>query len=881
MPQTCSPVPIRLLPLFALAAVFPLAAKAAPPRSRDLNTGWTFRALNANDHPELARPHPAAVPGVVQTDLLTANLIPDPFLGDNEQRLQWIGKTDWEYATEFDANPAQLGRRHIELVFDGLDTFADVTLNGHPLLQADNMFRTWRVDVKPYLQLGANHLIIVFHSPVTHMAPMVAALPYILPGNGFEPSDPAHGIYPVSQYIRKSPYQFGWDWAPSLVTLGIWRAVHLESWDDARIADFAIHQQSITHERALLSADLAVDSDSAQSVDATVRIAAPNHRTRIVRESAIALDPGANHISVPIRIDLPDLWYPNGYGPQSRYAFSVTITAHNAPLAEAHVTTGLRSVELLRKQDQWGTSFTFVVNGIPIFAQGANIVPFDSFPSRVTVAQQRRILEAAHDSNFNMVRLWGGGYYESGGFYDLCDQLGLMVWQEFIFGGAMVPGDDAFQQNVATEAQQQLIRLRNHPSIVLWCGNNEVETGWFSWGDRKRFAAGLTPDQRRRVWQDYVVLFHNILKGAVAQYGNGIPYWPSSPSADLLDIANNPRNGDMHYWNVWSGAALPIEEYRNQTPRFMSEYGFQSMPDLATVRTYAADDEDLASPALADHERYVHGYDRMKTYLAQYFRAPRDFASFVYLSQVLQAEAIKTGAEHLRASQPHTMGSLYWQLNDCWPVASWSSIDYYGRWKALQYYARRFYASVLVAPEFADGKITVRIVSNRQQPFPASLVLRLMDFRGNVLAQRTQSLTVGALTSTLAIELNASDLAGFDPSTTFIVADLTNTADSRPVARNFLYFARPIALTLPTAHLHATIARRGSGYVVRITTDVLARDVALSFGNLDAHPADNFFDLLPNEPATIPVTTTASLRQLNASFQVVSLSDATADTGPR
>src|ERR1035441_7660536 len=390
----------------------------------------------------------------------------------------------------------------------------------------------------------------------------------------------------------------------------------------------------------------------------------------------------------------------------------------------------------------------------------------------------------------------------------------------------MVPGDLAFQNSVRAEAVEQVSRLRNHPSIVLWCGNNEVETAWDSWGDRKQFQKSITPDQRERVWQDYVVMFRDILKGAVTQYGNGVPYWSSSPSANFEDKANSNQNGDIHYWSVWSGKAEPIEEYGNQTPRFMSEYGFQSMPDLRTVQAFAGDGQDLTSAEMLNHERYVHGFDRMQKYLGEYYRTPKDFASFVYLSQVMQAQAIKIAAEHLRSEMPQTMGSIYWQLNDCWPVASWSSIDYFGRWKALQYYARRFYAPVLAAPVFSDGRITVHVVSNRLASFPAELSLRLMDTHGKILSEKSSAATVAALASTAAMDMSVADVVGFDPANTFAVVELDE--GKAQVARNILYFARPQAMNLPPSHLSAEIGADRTGYVVRISSDALARDVVVA-----------------------------------------------------
>ena len=396
--------------LFCVASTTPL--HAAEPSARQLNSGWAFRAVQAKEHVESQQWHPATVPGVVQTDLLHAGLISDPFFGDNEKQLQWIGLTDWEYQTEFSVDRAMLRREHIDLVFDGLDTFAEVTLNGNAVLKANNMFRTWRVETKPLLHLGKNVLTVRFRSPINTLTPVVAALPFILPGTGFEAFDRDKGIYPVSQYMRKSPYQFGWDWAPKFVTVGVWRPVRLEMWDEARISDFYIQQQSVSKAHAIASVEVEIEAGSATTDNLQVWIVAPNGSVQMVRQSDIKLDAGKNSVSIPLRIESPALWYPNGYGRQDRYSVSFVMSdLTGTTLARAEVKMGIRSVELRREADHWGTSFGFVINGIPIFVQGANVVPFDSFPPRVTLAQQRRILQSAHDSNLNLIRMWGGGYY--------------------------------------------------------------------------------------------------------------------------------------------------------------------------------------------------------------------------------------------------------------------------------------------------------------------------------------------------------------------------------------------------------------------------------------------------------------------------------------
>ena len=467
-----------------------------------------------------------------------------------------------------------------------------------------------------------------------------------------------------------------------------------------------------------------------------------------------------NRISVPIHIANPKLWYPLGYGAQDRYRFAATVRIGRDVAADASLKTGLRSIELRREVTKTGKSFEFVVNGIPVFAKGADVIPFDSFPNRVTPEIHRQILEAARDAHMNMVREWGGGYYESDDFYDICDELGIMVWQEFIFGGDMVPGGVDFQNNVKQEAIEQVERLRDHPSIVLWCGNNEIETGWVHWGDRQIFKESVSPADREKVWTDYVVLFHGILASVVAHYADPVPYWASSPSANFEDPPDSQTNGDMHYWQVWHALA-PIEMYTQQFPRFMSEYGFQSFPEMRTIRSFAQPgDMDIHSATMQDHQKNHGGNERILSYMLRWYPEPKDFASFVYLSQVLQAEAIKVGAEHLRRQMPNTMGSLYWQLNDCWPVASWASIDYYGRWKALQYYARRFYDDLLVSPFAHDGKVDVYVVSDKLQPLSGQIHWRLLDFSGKVLMEKTQDVQIPAQSSAVYFTLDQKELLG-------------------------------------------------------------------------------------------------------------------------
>jgi beta-mannosidase len=851
------------------------AAAFGQSTSRVLEAKWEFRAASATDRAELKEWHPAQVPGVVQTDLLHNNLIPDPFYQDNDTRLQWIGLMDWEYRTTFDADAAMIAHEHVDLVFEGLDTFADVYVNDQAVLHTDNMFRRWRLPAKGLLKAGPNTLRVVFHSPVEFMIPKVKALPYQLPSVTSHNTGNEENIA-TAPYTRKADYQFGWDWGPRYVTEGIWQPIRIETWGALHVENFHIQQQRVDKDAAALSAELEIQASRSTAATVEITYAELSGAPVAPVRQAVQLDSGVNHVSVPVHIANPKLWYPAGYGAQDRYRFSYTVRIARDIAAQGTLNTGLRSIELRREVTKTGKSFAFVVNGIAIFAKGADVIPFDSFPNRVTPEIHRQILQSARDAHMNMVREWGGGIYETDDFYDICDELGIMVWQEFMFGGDMGPGGAAFQDNVKQEAIDQVERLRDHPSIVLWCGNNETETGWVHWGDRLNFKESIAPTDRDEVWQNYVNLFHGILPGVVNRYGYPVPYWPSSPSANFEDPPDSQTNGDMHYWQVWHALA-PIEEYTHQFPRFMSEYGFQSFPEMRTIRAFAKpEDMDIRSATMQDHQKNHGGNERILSYMLRWYPEPKDFPSFVYLSQVLQAEAIKVGAEHLRRQMPNTMGSLYWQLNDCWPVASWASIDYYGRWKALQYYARRFYDDVLVSPYRHDGKVDVYVVSDKLQPVSGQIRTRLLDFSGKSLVDKTQDVQVAAQSSAVYFTLDEKELlASADPKKTFLVFDLA--VGGQNVSRNLIFFDTMHSLELPeSVHVDASLESLNGGYTVTLRSPALARSVYLSFGDLDVQASDNYFDLLPGEPLKITLKTSAQLSsdQLKSAMQVVALTDA-------
>ncbi|HKV40817.1 MAG TPA: glycoside hydrolase family 2 protein [Blastocatellia bacterium] len=851
--------------VFSVFLALSLSSRAEPAgrQSIPLNTGWEFHQRVDDPNAKEAQWRPAEVPGAVHTDLLRNGIIPDPFYRENEARLQWIENADWEYRGRIDATPEMLARRNVELVFEGLDAYAEVYVNAKLVLTADNMFRQWRVDLKPYLKPGANELLVVFPSVIKAAAKIAAMDKWHLPTQVEDKT-----------YIRKAAYEYGWDWGPRFVTCGIWRPVRLELWDDARISDLHIRQRDVAPEVARLTVTVEVTAAVQTSAKVILEYGHEGKKQELSR--IVELHAGINNIDMPVEIAQPDLWYPAGYGAQPMYQFDARLESGGRLEDERTASTGIRSVVLRREVDRWGRSFEFVVNGIPVFAKGANLIPFDSFPARVTTQRYRQILQAARDANMNMVRAWGGGYYETDEFYRLCDELGIMVWQEFMFGNDWQPGTYSFKLNVAKEAQDQLRRLRNHPCIVLWCGNNETEAA-FEWKDRGKLPAEI----RRHMWQDYVSVFSGLLARAVERLSPETPYWPSSPSADFEDTSPSYQSGDMHNWDVWHGR-VPFRDYEKSNPRFMSEYGFQSFPEMRTIESFTIPEDrtGITSPVMLAHQKNAAGNAIIHDYMLRDYPEPKDFASFLYASQVLQAEGIKIGAEHLRRNRPRSMGSLYWQLNDCWPVASWSSLDYDGRWKALHYYARRFYNDLLVSPHQENGNLAVYVVSDKTTATAADLRVRIMTVEGKVLSDRTQSVEIPPLSSKIYAQLPVDGILkgeGADPGTTFAVTDLI--VGGKEASSNLMFFVETKNVRLPHANIHTQLSRAGDSYRLRLTSDVLARSVYVSFTNVEPKLSDNYFDLLPGKAVEIEISSTAALKELETQLKVVSLADTFPNTG--
>jgi beta-mannosidase len=810
-----------------------------------LNGRWQLRQCGTEDW------IPARVPGGVHLDLMAAGRIPDPFVADNELRVMWVAESDWEYRRTFRIEPASsrpaedgpVARRL--LVFEGLDTLAEVNLNGARLGSADNMFRTWRWDVTDRLLVGENTLSIVFRSPVQYAREMEAK----------RHLDHPRDSLPGAPYLRKAPCHFGWDWGPKLPNVGLWKGVRLETWTQARIGDLRLGQKTDTRRaKARVTARVRVDRMAAGALTAVMSLHHPNGRLDTVQADLAALRSKAeagsfaaesSTVDLSIEVADPELWWPNGLGGQPLYRVEVVLSAGERELDRRALTVGLRTLELRRKPDQWGESFTFVVNGVPVFAKGSNWIPADSFPARVGEAELERLIGAAAAANHNMIRVWGGGYYESEAFYDLCDRHGILVWQDFMFACSVYPLTDAgFVENLRAEATEQVRRLRHRACLALWCGNNEMERGWASWG----WSRPETQDLK----QAYLRFFGETLPAWVEAEDGATPYWPSSPSSGRpLEAPIGDRAGDEHEWVVWHALA-PFESYKDSTWRFVSEFGFESLPAMATVAAFAPDPADwnLGSPMMDHHQRCASGNARILYYLAQHFRLPNDFPSMVFLSQVLHAEAMRVGVEHWRRQRARCGGALYWQLNDCWPVSSWASIDYFGRWKALHYVSRRFFEPVLlscsVEPEGAAGGdvVAVAVTNDRPEPFAGDVRWTVERLSGSVVASGVAAVAAaGAATTRIcAVDVAAATADRETRRTMVVVAELW--AGGLRLSTQVVPLVRDKELQLAPPRIRTTVqVEAGGRAVARLRSASLARRVELSLEGQDVLFDDNYFDL--------------------------------------
>ena len=825
-------------------------------RTLNLNGKWTVSHVGSD------LSVPARVPGEVMTDLLRAKQIPDPFYRENEESVQWVGESDWVYEREFNVSAALLRETAATLECDGLDTFAEIELNGKAVAKTVNMHQRFAWDVKDLLQPGRNAIRVTFRSVNEYTRRRNRELPLRSQAGGCHPH-----AYPA--WIRKQGCNFGWDWGPVLVTAGIWRDVRLVAYSDARVADVAIRQN---HEADKVRLDIGVrlnkTSRKACSVAATVLL-----KGKVVSEQAVSSSGKA--ISLDVSVEDPQLWWPNGMGKQPLYEVRVDVAdASGNVLDSVTKRIGLRTLQLDRHADEWGESFQFVVNGVPFFAKGANWIPVDALIGRRTEDDYRRLIGDAAATHMNMLRVWGGGVYEDDCFYDICDELGICVWQDFMFACIAYPTwEKPFMKSVDAEARDNVRRLRHHPSIALWCGNNELEEQ----------CVGEGKTEILLTWKQYGDLFDKLLADAVADEGLGTDYWPSSPHSPLGDRTeiNNPDCGDAHLWGVWHGKK-PFEWFRTCDHRFNSEFGFQSFPEPKTVRGYTQpEDRNVTTAVMEHHQRSGIGNTTIMQYMLDWFRVPTSFDMTLWASQILQGMAIKYACEHWRRSMPRGMGTLYWQLNDVWPVASWASIDYHGRWKALHYMARHFFAPVLVSglENKEDGTVEIHVTSDLLKSHRGDLKWVVTNAVGKKLVggQKTVKTPVNGnrCVHTLKLAQLLTSLGVHGERDLMVWLELS--VKGQPQSTNLVTFARPKHLGLAKRPGISTSVKRLKDGTFRVS--LKSRNPALwawvELAGTDASYSDNFMHLRQGRTAVVDVCPERKLTlgQFKKALQVRSLVD--------
>ncbi|MBL1222781.1 glycoside hydrolase family 2 protein [Chryseobacterium sp. L7] len=786
---------------------------------------WQFR--NAKEQSWL----PAKIPGTVHLDLMDNKIIPDPFKDENEKKVLGIENEDWDYQTRFKTSSEELKNQHIDLVFNGLDTFSEIYLNGKLLKKTDNMFRKWEIPVKDYLKAGDNDLLIKFRSAVTEGKELAKKVPFTMPES-------------PRSFVRKAQYQFGWDWGPRLVTAGIWKDAKLEFWNKAKVKNIQIQQHTLTEALAEIYFNIQIWADAEGEYTVGINL---NKGKR-----SFHLKKGLNKISVPYKIKNPKLWQPNGWGNPELITTRISLFTDKGSkiVHDSKVSYGLRMVELVQEKDAAGKSFYFKVNGKPLYARGTNWIPGDSFSPRMTKEKYQKLIKDTKDANMNMIRIWGGGIYEDDEFYKACDENGILVWQDFMFAGSFYPADEAFLTNVKEEVKDQVERLQNHPSIALWCGNNEVDEAIVNWGYQKQFK--YSKADSLQVWKDYKKLFHELIPNTLKENltADKNIYWPSSPSIGW-GHKESLTEGDSHYWGVWWGEQ-PFEIFNEKVGRFMSEYGFQGMPTLEAVKSMFSGVPDLnvQNPVIKAHEKHSRGWEIINEYLKRDYKIPADFVKYNYVSQLLQARGMRIAVEAHRRAKPYNMGTLYWQLNDCWPVVSWSSIDYLGNWKALHYQMKRSFEQQIILAEEKQGLLHFYAVNDGLKAFNGiHLEIEAVRFDGKTIKKIKAVSKEKSLESMLKFDpLQIKDLIPeSDKNKVFLQLTLKDK-DGNSIAVNQHFFSKPKDLELTKPDIK--IKRIGSDEI-EISTNVLAKDVYLVG---DTHFSDNFFDLLPHTSKRIKLS---------------------------
>ncbi len=806
-----------------------------------LNDDWQFAEEIISTSKENLFWQPATVPGTVQTDLLNLGNIPNPFIGSNENSIQWISKKPWLYKKNFSLSKETLKKRKHFLRFDGLDTYASVYLNDSLILKVNNAFRSWEIDISSIIK-PENKLLVFFKSTDSIEQKEANQLQYQLPES-------------PRIFTRKPQFQYGWDWAPTIKTMGIWKDISLISYDNLRFKDVFLQTKTITDSLAQITAQLTINSSEDQEV--SIRIT--NQNTRETFFSTLDIFQNQSEYEIPFLIKTPKLWWTHNLGESFLYDIKIELIKGSKTIETYRKKLGVRSIELVTKKDSIGESFYFSLNGKPVYMKGANIIPQNIFLPEVTQEHYSKLIDDVVAANMNMLRVWGGGIYEDNYFYQLCDANGILVWQDFMFACAMYPGDKNFLENVKQEAIENVKRLRQHPSVALWCGNNENSEGWHRWG----WQDGRTEEHKWEIWRHYQKIFNEILPKIVDSLNPSVSYWESSPKYGR----GNQRyqyEGDAHDWWVWHDG-YPFEHFEQEVPRFMSEFGFQSFPNFETIQYFTKQDSiNLNHPSFSTHQKHDRGFALIKEYMARDFPIPVNGEDYVYMSQLLQSHGITKGIHAHRRAKPYNMGTLYWQLNDCWPAVSWSSIDFFGNWKALHYKVKKAYKNVIISTSEIDNEINISIINDTFSEIKDTLTIAHLDFFGNILFEEKQLVTSSVNSSETLFNYSLRHII-FNRNNTFIKLTFGDT-------EYLHYFARPKDLKLPKEELLVEVTKQDTGFLVKLYSETLQKDVFL-YTSIKGKWNDNYFDLLPGKQTEVlfitesKTTPTIHIKTLNQFIQ--------------
>jgi beta-mannosidase len=815
----------------------------------NLNGAWKMREKDQTEWID------AIVPGSVMNDLLTSGRIEDPFYRDNEDQAYVIASNDYIYCREFNVSEELLNHDKVELLCEGIDTISEIAINGKQVAETDNMHRTYSFDVKPYLNRGRNEIAVALFSPINYIKERQAQLSLWGVGDAIEG-------YP---HIRKAHSMFGWDWGPKIPDLGIWRNISLVSYNDCRIDNVYITQK---HDDGKVSLDVRVQLDkwTNNNIKLQINLTHPDGR---VEKQELILESSEERCF--FHVTDPKLWWPNGYGEQPLYRVEVTAFDGQIELDKKEFNIGLRTIKVKHEPDQWGKSFEFVINGISIFGMGANYIPEDNLLARTSADRTEKLIQDCIDANFNMIRVWGGGYYPNDYFYDLCDHYGLIVWQDFMFACSMYELTDEFKETIRKEAENNIKRIRHHASLGLWCGNNEVEEAWVHWS--------LPNSPKHKT--DYIRIFEVLLPEVVKKHDPQTFYWPSSPSSGGgFDRPRDPNEGDIHFWEVWHGLK-PFTEYQKYYFRFCSEFGFQSFPSIKTIESFTKpEDRNIFSYIMEKHQKNGAANGKILFYLSENFLYPKDFSSLVYTSQLLQAEAIKYGVEHWRRNRGRCMGSIYWQLNDCWPVASWSSIDSFGRWKALHYFAKRFYSPVLMSVLTEGKSAEIHLTNDSLETVSGQIEWKLRSNTAEVLREGRVEATVDQLSAEMCEALSFEDLLT-PQSMRELYFECNFIMDERTVSSETALFTKPKHFNFIDPKLELNVKDEQNQFLIEVkANDGFGKYIELDLQKADCRFSDNYFDLSSGDVKTVVVDKSTlnkdlSLEEFSKKLTVRSIYDIT------